>query len=226
MGFPVYSCLWWWELCGCMNIVLIKFEERPLTTKPFCRKAAGPPQMLLRVLKDLIWRGETDFFSTFGTFKCILISVLNTLKTDTYSELQSVSFLKGMTFSPRAKLRIPLSSLNCYSLSLSQSGMCFGKFSAPLRLSRKKEAFWLLQQNALLTSAWLMPQKQRLYCLCVAVQEFFRISACLADIHDLLFWLTLSFHMIFFIGLNRSELLTSLVCVFWLSCLVRSTVST
>lgn len=42
--------------------------------------------------------------------------------------------------------------------------MCFGKFSAPQRPNRK-EAYWLLLQNASLTSAWLMPHKQRVVSL-------------------------------------------------------------
>lgn len=44
---------------------------------------------------------------------------------------------------------------DCFSLCLSQGGMCFGKFSTPLRLSRKTEAFWLLLQNDSLASAQL-----------------------------------------------------------------------
>lgn len=43
----------------------------------------------------------------------------------------------------------------CFSWCLSCNGMCSGKFSTPLRPSRKKEAFWLLLQNDSLASARL-----------------------------------------------------------------------
>lgn len=133
VGFPVYSGLRWWELCGRVNIVPIKFEEWPLTTRSFCRKVAG--------LEAFKRKNFTRLWFVFNSLKC---------DTHYLHHLECLSsfFVKEMTFSPGAKLRIPLSLVNCYSLCLSQTGMCFGKFSTPPRPSRKKEAFWLLQQKA------------------------------------------------------------------------------
>lgn len=76
-------------------------------------------------------------------------------------------------FLKKAEAWIPHFLLNCYSLCLTWSGMCFGKFSTPLRPSRKTEALWLLQQNASLASARLMPHKQRSVCLWDGVQGFY-----------------------------------------------------
>ncbi len=61
VGFPVYSGLRWWELCGCVNIVPIKFEEWPLTRRVLDQKFAP---MLLRFLKEcrsLLKRENEEF---------------------------------------------------------------------------------------------------------------------------------------------------------------------
>lgn len=67
VGFPIYSGLRWWEFGGCVNIVLIKFEEWPLTRRSLCRKVAGPKvcsDAFLRLLKEfriLSWRVSVVF---------------------------------------------------------------------------------------------------------------------------------------------------------------------
>ena len=128
--------------------------------------------------------------------------MFNPLESDTYylHQLECFFSQKRDDFFPRAKLWIPLYLLNCYSLCLSRRGMCFGKFSTPLRPSRKKEAFWLVQQNASLASARLKPRKQRLFCLCEEeYKNFFLSNIPLADSHYMItrFWLSLGLHVLY-----------------------------
>lgn len=159
-------CVWWWELCGFVNTVSIKFAEWPLTTRSHWRKLAGP-EVWSTTLKN-VWK---DFLLSLILFSRVWFIATTLAATP------------RVLFSPQQqKLWIPRSLLNCYSLCLSRTGMCFGKFSTPLRPSRKKEAYRLLLQNASLASARLMPRKQRPVCLCGGVQEFCTVSPWLTHI--------------------------------------------
>lgn len=146
--------------------MLIKFEEWPLTRRSFCREFAEPEAGAFRVserIKDPFEERNPrvsfvfDLWLIHGSLThavCISWNVFGFTKRDDF-------------FFPREQNSwIPLSLLNCYSLCLSRRGMCFGKFSTPLRPSRKKDSLWVLQQNGSLASARPKPHKQRLFCLC------------------------------------------------------------